>query len=185
MRKLAFILSFIGYSNLLWAVEHDAKVSYFSLYDLDHQNLNRARFQLEAKIQDDLSERTSWEVSARTFYDPAITVPDRFSERIKKDEGWEVAPRAAFLEMRALPWRMRIGLQEVVWGEALHFFSADILHPKDYRDLFFNDLNWSRIPQAVIWTGFENEKWNFAAVYFPFSTWINIGCSYTIILKAI
>jgi hypothetical protein len=168
--KLNLIAALVLLANTsAFGLEIHSKLSQFSFWNVDKNEWNRSRFELTSKVESDLSDSISAEVSARAFFDPAVFFPERFSDSVKDQEAYEALPRSAFLEWRSLPTRARLGLQEIVWSEALHFFSADVLHPKDYRDLFFNDLAWSRIPQMGLWINDEREDSSFSAVYFPFS----------------
>lgn len=43
-------------------------------------------------------------------------------------------------------WRFKVGWQEIAWGETFGVYIADVVHPRDLRDPFFNEPAWFRLP---------------------------------------
>lgn len=150
------------------AYEFKAKVSSYSLFAIERHEFSRSRFISEGTFTHPLSDHFNIEVSARGFIDPAIWSAS-YPKPVVRDERYEITPRTAFIEFSALPVKLRLGMQQIVWGEALHYLSADLLHPKDYRDFFINDLSWARVAQTGIWLSYDADGTNAQFVYFPFS----------------
>lgn len=140
-----------------------------TFFNQTKHRFSRSRFSAEAKTSHEFSNRWGGEVAGRLFADPVAAWNDHYTQSAKKDERWDAQWRSGYLEFQNLPWRLRVGRQEVVWGESLHYFSADLLHPQDFRDFWINDLAWARIPQTGLWSLYATENWSVEWVYFPWS----------------
>ncbi len=144
-------------------------ISQYTSYNSSKSHFSRARFQLESAVNQDLSETLDYSATFRLSGDPILWNSAQYPLNVQNDERLDLDIRSLYLGWTKLPFKMRIGRQEVIWGEALHYFSADLLHPKNYADFFTNDLSWARIPQTGIWMAYDNEEVNLQLVYFPFS----------------
>ena len=40
--------------------------------------------------------------------------------------------------------QLKVGVQQIPWGETFGFFIADIINPRDYTDPLFNEIEWIR-----------------------------------------
>jgi len=153
----------MGYGILLifalGALDWELPLTQTTFLDRNSTELSRFRFEAEPKLKFSSDSAFSTEISARGWLDP---VP-------KHEAKYFLDLRSAWVEGKFLPWTIRLGTQQIVWGEALHFFSADVLHPKDFRDLFLNSLESSRIPQTGILVTGDNETWGIQLIYFPWS----------------
>jgi hypothetical protein len=167
-RILTAMLPVLLFTTCANAVTHSEKISNFTMFSMKREKFSRSRFQLESNIANDLNDRWSIDASARAFVDPGVWSAN-YLDSVTEDERAEIRLRSLFLEWHGLPWKIRIGLQQIVWGEALHYLSADLLHPKDLRDFYINDLEWARIPQAGLWASYDDGHQNFQFVYFPYS----------------
>lgn len=164
MSALAVFLPFIPVP-FDWGLKVEQRTSMNS----DQGHLHRLRFQGEPWAGKELSSHWSLKTEVRGWIDPGVMPSTHYADQIEEDEGYGLQLRKAYAEYRNLPFSLRVGVQEIVWGEALHFFSADILHPKDYRDGFLNSLSWARRPQTGIHFQWDDGQWSAQFVYFPFS----------------
>lgn len=133
------------------------------------KRFSRGRFTLESTADQSLNDSLDYEISARGDLDPILWNSSHYPQAVKNDERLQFSARKIFLSFTKLPFQARLGMQEVVWGEALSYFSADLLHPKDYRDFFLADLSYARRPQTGLWLNYASEAWSFEAVYFPWT----------------
>lgn len=147
----------------------ESDLEQYSSYNTSQSHFSRVRFQAYLKANVYASSASSVEVSYRLWVDPYLWNGGPYPERVRQDERSQLDLRSLFYEYRALPFRIRLGTQQVVWGEALNYFSADLLHPKDFRDFFLNELSWARIPQTGAWAAYDPGDWSMSFVYFPYS----------------
>jgi hypothetical protein len=54
--------------------------------------------------------------------------------------------RQGLINITAPKWAVHVGRQQVVWGEAVGVFIADVVNPKDYRQFLIPDFCDIRIP---------------------------------------
>jgi hypothetical protein len=85
-------------------------------------------------------------VGVRGFYDAAYDLTDRYAEEVEESLGSEGVLREAFLEWSGEDFALRVGKQQVVWGEAFGRFLTDIVVPKDLREFLLPEFEFIRIP---------------------------------------
>ncbi len=123
------------------------------------------------------AEQKAWwrELSAnfgvRTYAEGAFAAnPSRFGKAVRENESIDVAVRDAFVQFKNPHWQLRLGHQQVVWGEAFGFYFADAVNPKDMREFGLNDLSDQRITvpmvNAVIFLG--EAAWQLIYIPKPF-----------------
>ncbi len=81
----------------------------------------------------------------RGYYDGVFDLTNHFPPNVEEDEESEVSIREAVLAVRAGRWDLRIGRQQVVWGEAVGLFFADVVNPKDLREFLLRDFDDLRV----------------------------------------
>lgn len=86
------------------------------------------------------------------------TVPARYSGSVVRDDSRDLRIRNAYIQYRNDDFFLRIGNQQVVWGEAFGFFYSDIINPKDLRYGLFGDFSQIRLqtPMANAKLTFSN-----------------------------
>jgi hypothetical protein len=82
----------------------------------------------------------------RGYYDGVFDWTNHDPPNVEEDEESEVSIREAVLAVRAGRWDLRIGRQQVVWGEAVGLFFADVVNPKDLREFLLRDFDDIRVP---------------------------------------
>jgi hypothetical protein len=91
-------------------------------------------FQLEGKYN--FSPDARLFALGRAFWDPAQEIEDDVDL-----EGWEV-----YLDVRTESLDVRLGRQQVVWGEADGLRINDLINPQDFKEFIVQDYIDSRIP---------------------------------------
>ena len=94
-----------------------------------------------------LSADISYKVSGRLFYDAIFDLTDNYPEAVRKDQEFEGDIRDTYLDISGGDLDLRIGKQQVVWGEAVGLFFADVVNAKDLREFVLPDFDYIRIPQ--------------------------------------
>jgi len=67
----------------------------------------------------------------------------RLSGDIEKERG-RMDVRFLSYEYLGEVTQLKIGVQQIPWGETFGFFIADIVNPRDYSDPIFNEIEWIR-----------------------------------------
>ncbi len=94
-----------------------------------------------------LSADISYKVSGRLFYDAIFDLTDNYPEAVRKDQEFEGDIRDTYLDISGGDLDLRIGKQQIVWGEAVGLFFADVVNAKDLREFVLPDFDYIRIPQ--------------------------------------
>lgn len=140
-----------------------------ALHAFEPRDVAQHRYTLEAEQYASLTPRWSLLGGFRAGADSAFaTNPDRYGGQVTREETYEFSARDLYLQYKDDSYLIRIGNQQVVWGEAFGFFYADIVNPKDLRQFVLEDLESLRIPVPMV-----NARWVGASgalqlVYIPY-----------------
>ncbi len=94
-----------------------------------------------------LSSHVTLNLAGRFSYDAVYTFTDTYGDQVKKDQESEADLREAFFHLSLGDWDVRLGRQQIVWGEAVGgLFVADVVTPKDLREFILPEPSEIRIP---------------------------------------
>jgi hypothetical protein len=94
-----------------------------------------------------ISEAASFKLSGRVWYDAVFDLTDNFPSGVGEDQKLEAQLRDSFLDLSIGRIDLRVGRQQVVWGESLTLFVADVVNAKDLREFILPEFAHIRIPQ--------------------------------------
>jgi hypothetical protein len=103
---------------------------------------------LDAKQE--ISDSVTLRMSGRGWWDGVYSLTDRYPENVARDQETELSLREAMLSVSHGPLDLRVGLQQVVWGEAVGTFVTDVVNPKDFREFVLPEFTDIRIPLWMI-----------------------------------
>ena len=92
------------------------------------------------------SEVTGLRVATRGWYDAVFEATDRYPPNVERDQQTELSLREAILTLTREDVEVRLGRQQIVWGEAISTFVTDVVNPKDLREFVLPDFTELRIP---------------------------------------
>lgn len=121
------------------------------------------------------SKNMSFKVSGRFYYDLVYELTDNFPSNVASDQKLDAELRDTYIDYSRGPFDLRLGKQQIVWGEAVGLFFADVVNAKDLREFVLPDFDMIRIPQ---WgTNLEYARENFHAefVWFPILEFNKLG----------
>lgn len=75
--------------------------------------------------------------------------------------------RSLYFQRTTSQWTLKLGFQEVAWGETFGLYIADFINPRDLTDPFFNELSYVRIPVCMINLQYFREPWSFQVLATP------------------
>ena len=116
----------------------------YRLHDPGDESKLRTVGWLESKYA--FSDAVSLRVATRAWYDAVFDVTDRYGANVRRDQQTEVSLREAVLAYSRGNFDVRIGRQQIVWGEAIGTFITDVVNPKDFREFILPDFTELRIP---------------------------------------
>src|SRR5206468_9944043 len=82
----------------------------------------------------------------RGWYDAVFEATDRYPANVERDQKTDLSLREALLIVGLGDLDVRLGRQQIVWGEAISTFVTDVVNPKDFREFVLPDFTELRIP---------------------------------------
>src|SRR5712664_3761406 len=115
-----------------------------------------------------VSEAVSLRAAVRGWYDAVFDATGRYPANVERDQKTDLSLREALLTIGHGDLDVRLGRQQIVWGEALSTFVTDIVNPKDFREFVLPDFSELRIPiWALDFTYRLTEGVSFEGVWTP------------------
>jgi len=137
--------------------------------------LTKIRNQIILSETGKLSENLHFKVSGRGYYDAVFALTDNFPRNVRSDEQSELEFRDTYLDMSSGPFDVRLGKQQVVWGEAVALFFADAVNARDLREFILPDFDMIRIPQWGADVEFSKENFHAEIVWLPILEFDKLG----------
>ncbi len=136
---------------------------------------SRFRNLVEAGTEGETGENLAWKVSARVAYDPVYDRGDFYPHAVRDDLRFEADWRETYLDWSAGDIDLRIGRQQIVWGEMVGLFFADVVSAKDLRQFVAQDFDMLRIPQWALRAEHFAGDLHSELVWIPYMTYDDIG----------
>jgi hypothetical protein len=83
--------------------------------------------------------------------------------------------RETYLDASRGDWSVRVGRQNIIWGEVVGLFFADVVSARDLRELILPDLDYLRIPQWATRAEYFRGDFHAEAIWIPYMTYDRIG----------
>lgn len=120
-------------------------------------------------------ERVKWHAEVRGTYDGVYDLTNFYPESVGDAERFEGSIRQTYADISAGNWHLRLGRQQIVWGETVGLFFADVVSAKDLRQFILPDVDMIRIPQWATRTEYFKGNFHGELVWIPFTTVDEIG----------
>jgi hypothetical protein len=107
------------------------------------KNFSKIKQLARVDLKFNVTPRFKIRLGGRAFYDAVYDLTDQYPEEVNDNMRKEALLRDAYLNLSLSQVNIRLGHQQIVWGEALGQFFADVVTPKDFREFFlpnFEDL---------------------------------------------
>lgn len=119
--------------------------------------------------------RISWKISGWLGYDPVYARSDFYPHAVREDQRYTAMLRQTYLDLSLGNWDVRLGRQQIVWGDMVGLFFADVVSALDVRQFVAQDFDLIRIPQWAVRTEYFKGNFHGEAVWIPYMTYDNIG----------
>ncbi|MGA7799180.1 MAG: DUF1302 family protein [Gammaproteobacteria bacterium] len=120
-------------------------------------------------------DRISWKVSGWVRYDPVYAHSDFYPSAVREDQRFDAMIRETYLDLSAGNWDLRLGRQQIVWGEMVGLFFADVVSALDTRQFVAQDFDLIRIPQWAARAEYFKGDFHGEAIWIPYMSYDNIG----------
>jgi hypothetical protein len=138
-----------------------------------HLSMFRNTLELEASGR--VNTDVSWKVSARGVYDAVFNLNNFYPDRVKDNRQFEGALHETYLDVGSGDWDFRLGRQNIIWGEMVGLFFADVVSAKDTRQFVAEDFDLIRIPQWAMRAEHFKGDFHSEAIWIPYMTYNEIG----------
>jgi len=116
----------------------------YRLHDPGDESKIKSLGWLEGKYT--FSEAANLRVATRGYYDTVFEATDRYPDNVRRNQEKELELREAILSVSHGDLDVRLGRQQIVWGEAISTFVTDVVNPKDFREFILPDFTELRVP---------------------------------------
>lgn len=166
--------------TLAAAAQQDVKLSGYlsneTAYTFGGENhWSKSRNTLNLAATGSFSESISWKASGWLRWDPVVQHSDFYPDKVQDDRGFEGLVRETFLDVSLGDWDLRLGRQNIVWGEMVGLFFADVVSARDMREFVLADFEQLRIPQWAARAEYFKDDFHAELVWIPYLTYDNIG----------
>lgn len=138
-------------------------------------HLSKFRNMLELGSEGHFTADTTWKVSGRIAYDAVFDLNDYYPTTVRDDQQLEKSLRETYVDISAGNWDFRLGRQQIIWGEMVGLFFADVVSAKDLREFVLPEFDTLRIPQWAVRSEFFKGNFHGEAIWIPYPTYDDIG----------
>ncbi len=158
----------------------DAKLSGFFEFTpaytyADPKHWSRAVNRLAVDARGDLGSGVKWKLGARVDIDPIYMGSNFYLQDVKEDQRATAIWRENYVDFDAGGWDFRVGAQNIVWGDVVGLFFADVVSARDLRDFLLPSFDVIRIPQWAARAEYSTGDSHVELVWVPVQTFDNIG----------
>ncbi|HKY01577.1 MAG TPA: DUF1302 family protein, partial [Burkholderiales bacterium] len=136
---------------------------------------SRAVSRLQITGQGALGGGLKYKVSARVDVDPVYMSNDFYPERVQEDQEHDFFLRENYLDFSAGALDFRVGRQQIVWGEVVGLFFADVVSARDMREFILPGFDIMRIPQWAARAEYFHDDFHAEVIWLPLQSVDDIG----------
>jgi hypothetical protein len=129
----------------------------------------------ELSAQGRFSDQVNWKLGARVTYDAVYDLTDFYPAEVRKDQRLEFAARENYIDVAAGNWDLRLGRQQIVWGEIVGLFFADVVSARDLREFLLPEFDILRIPQWAARAEYSGGGFHAEVLWVPVPSYDEIG----------
>jgi len=139
------------------------------------EHLSKFRNTLELGAEGRFTADIAWKISGRVAYDAVFDLNNYYPTAVRDDQQFESSVRETYTDISAGNWDFRLGRQQIIWGEMVGLFIADVVSAKDLREFVLPEFDMLRIPQWAIRSEYFKGDFHGEAIWIPYPTYDNIG----------
>jgi hypothetical protein len=116
-----------------------------------------------------------WKATLRLDVDPVYQWSDFYPDAVRRDQRAELLIRETYVDTSIKGWDLRLGRQQIVWGEMVGLFFADVVSARDLRQFVLPSFDVVRTPQWAARGEYFLEDAHLELIWIPYTTVDNIG----------
>ena len=125
--------------------------------------------------QGNLGDGIKWKLGARMDYDAVYSLYDYYPGAVERDQRFNLTLRENYLDISAGDWDYRLGKQNVVWGEMVGLFFADVVSAREMREFILPEFDTMRIPQWAARAEYFKDDFHAELLWIPVASYDQIG----------
>ena len=142
----------------------------------DPTHWSRAVGRLQLMAQGELADEVKWKLSGRVDADLVYFNSDFYPRAVRHDQRADFFFKENYLDFSSGPWSFRLGAQQIVWGEVVGLFFADVVSARDMREFLLPSFDVIRIPQwAARAEYFADDDSHVELIWIPVPVFDEIG----------
>ena len=141
----------------------------------DPTHWSRAVNRLAVDARGDLGGGVKWKLGGRVDVDPIYMGSNFYLDDVNKNQRATAIWRENYLDFDAGGWDFRVGAQNIVWGDVVGLFFADVVSARDMRDFLLPGFDVIRIPQWAARAEYSKGDSHVELVWIPVQAFDNIG----------
>ena len=136
---------------------------------------SNATTRLQLGTRGEFGPGIKWRIAGRVDADPVYMGSDFYRNEVKRDQRINAFWRETYIDFTAKGWDFRLGAQNIVWGEAVGLFFADVVSRRDLRQFLLPPFDVIRQPQWAARAEYNPGNWNLDLVWIPVPGYDDIG----------
>lgn len=121
------------------------------------------------------SANLKWKASVIGEVDPVYAWLDYYPDPVRNDQRFYGIIGETYIDTSLKGWDLRLGRQNVVWGEMVGLFFADVVTAKDLRHFILPSFDVIRIPQWAARGEYFLGDSHIELLWIPYTTFDRIG----------
>ena len=130
---------------------------------------------LELSTQGHLGDGIKWKATGRAEYNAVYDLTDFYSNTVRNDQRAKFRFGETYLDFSTGGLDWRVGRQQIVWGEMVGLFFADVVSAKDLREFILPDFDVLRIPQWAARAEYFKNDFHAEVMWIPLPSYDLIG----------
>jgi len=130
---------------------------------------------LQLSAQGNFGRDVKWKIGGRVDVDAVYFSDSFYLPAVQKDQQFSSFWRETYIDFSTLGWDFRIGAQNIVWGDVVGFFVADVVSPRDLREFLLPTFDIIRAPQWAARAEYFHGDSHLELVWIPVPSFDNIG----------
>ena len=123
----------------------------------------------------EVERNARWKVSGRVDGDIVYATSDFYLPAVKRDQRLDFFWGENYVDFSAGDWDFRLGAQQIVWGEVIGLFFADVVSARDMREFLLPGFDIIRIPQWAARAEYAFGDSHVELLWIPVPTFDKIG----------
>ena len=129
---------------------------------------------LQAEIEFELTDWAELTILGRSMFDPVNHLETNIEDfhtspidRLEAGDSFQAELRELYLDLLYEDFDIRLGRQQIVWGESIGLRILDVINPQDFREFILNDFIDARIPLWSLRVDYTLSDWTFEGLWLP------------------